>query len=193
SFLNKGLTLSLTDKREKKEDGSFKGNIFYSEGGLSEFVRFLDESKTSLLEKPINVEGKEDNVEVEVALQFNTSYSENISSFVNNINTREGGAHVNGFRMAVTREFKNYGRAEGMFTKAKVNVSSEDFREGLTAVVSVKVPEPQFKGQTKGELGNSEVTGIVSRTVGTALKIFLEENPQQRSEERRVGKESRCR
>ncbi len=179
SFLNKGLTLSLTDKREKKEDGSFKGNVFYSEGGLSEFVRFLDESKTSLLEKPINVEGKEDNVEVEVALQFNTSYSENISSFVNNINTREGGAHVNGFRMAVTREFKNYGRAEGMFTKAKVNVSSEDFREGLTAVVSVKVPEPQFKGQTKGELGNSEVTGIVSRTVGTALKIFLEENPQQ--------------
>ncbi len=179
SFLNKGLTLSLTDKREKKEDGSFKGNVFYSEGGLAEFVRFLDESKTSLLEKPINVEGKEDNVEVEVALQFNTSYSENISSFVNNINTREGGAHVNGFRMAVTREFKNYGRAEGMFTKAKVNVSSEDFREGLTAVVSVKVPEPQFKGQTKGELGNSEVTGIVSRTVGTALKIFLEENPQQ--------------
>lgn len=179
AYLNKGLQLSLTDKREKNEDGSFKRNDFYSEGGLSEFVSYLDESKVSLLEKPINVEGKEDNVEVEVALQFNTSFSENISSFVNNINTREGGSHVNGFRMAVTREFKNYGRSEGMFTKAKVNISSEDFREGLTAVVSVKVPEPQFKGQTKGELGNSEVTGIVSRTVGNALKIFLEENPRQ--------------
>src|SRR5690554_4567263 len=179
AFLNKGLRLSLTDKREKNEDGSFKHNDFYSEGGLAEFVNYLDESKTSLIEAPIHVEGKEDNVEVEVALQFNTSFSENISSFVNNINTREGGSHVNGFRMAVTREFKNYGNAEGMFTKAKVSISSEDFREGLTAVVSVKVPEPQFKGQTKGELGNSEVTGIVSRTVGQALKIFLEENPKQ--------------
>ena len=179
AFLNKGLRLSLTDKREKKDDGSFKRSDYYSEGGLSEFVRFLDESKESLLEKPIHVEGTEDNVEVEVAMQFNTSFSENISSFVNNINTREGGSHVNGFRMAVTREFKNYGNAEGLFTKAKVSISSEDFREGLTAVVSVKVPEPQFKGQTKGELGNSEVTGIVSRTVGQALKIFLEENPKQ--------------
>ncbi|GAA5224672.1 DNA topoisomerase (ATP-hydrolyzing) subunit B [Membranihabitans marinus] len=176
AFLNRGLVLSLTDKREK--DGEeYKREDFYSEGGLAEFVKFLDESKDPLIEDPIHVEGKEDNVEVEVALQFNTSFSENISSFVNNINTREGGAHVNGFRMAVTREFKNYGKDEGFFTKAKVNVSSEDFREGLTAVVSVKVPEPQFKGQTKGELGNSEVTGIVSRTVGQALKIFLEENP----------------
>lgn len=179
AFLNKGLRLSLTDKREKDEDGTYKQDVFHSEGGLSEFVNYLDESKVSLIDKPINVEGKEENVEVEVAMQFNTSFSENISSFVNNINTREGGTHVNGFRMAVTREFKNYGRSEGVFTKAKVNVSSEDFREGLTAVVSVKVPEPQFKGQTKGELGNSEVTGIVSRTVGNALKIFLEENPQQ--------------
>lgn len=179
AFLNKGLRLSLTDKREKEEDGSFKRDEFHSEGGLVEFVRFLDESKAPLIEPPISVEGKEDNVEVEVALQFNTSFSENINSFVNNINTREGGSHVNGFRMAVTREFKNYGRSEGMFTKAKVNVSSEDFREGLTAVISVRVPEPQFKGQTKGELGNSEVTGIVSRTVGNALKVFLEENPAQ--------------
>ncbi len=179
AFLNKDLQLSLTDKREKEEDGSFKRDEFHSEGGLIEFVRYLDESKAPLIEEPISVEGKEDNVEVEVALQFNTSFSENISSFVNNINTREGGAHVNGFRMAVTREFKNYGRSEGMFTKAKVNVSSEDFREGLTAVISVRVPEPQFKGQTKGELGNSEVTGIVSRTVGNALKVFLEENPAQ--------------
>ncbi|WP_236979893.1 DNA topoisomerase (ATP-hydrolyzing) subunit B [Membranihabitans maritimus] len=179
SFLNKGLKLSLTDKREKEENGEFKRDDYCSEGGLAEFVKFLDESKDPLINEPIHVDGKEDNVEVEVALQFNTSFSENISSFVNNINTREGGTHVNGFRMAVTREFKNYGKEEGIFTKAKISVSSEDFREGLTAVVSVKVPEPQFKGQTKGELGNSEVTGIVSRTVGQALKIFLEENPDK--------------
>lgn len=176
AFLNKGLTLTIVDKREK-DNGEYKQDTFHSEGGLIEFVNYLDESKVSLIDKPINVEGKEDNVEVDVALQFNTSFSENINSFVNNINTREGGTHVNGFRMAVTREFRNYGRDEGFFTRAKVNVTSEDFREGLTAVVSVKVPEPQFKGQTKGELGNSEVTGIVSRVVGQALKIFLEENP----------------
>lgn len=176
AFLNKGLTLSIVDRREKEKD-DYKQDVFHSEGGLVEFVHYLDESKISLIDKPINVEGKEDNVEVDVALQFNTSFSENINSFVNNINTREGGTHVNGFRMAVTREFRNYGRDEGFFTRAKVNVSSEDFREGLTAVISVKVPEPQFKGQTKGELGNSEVTGIVSRVVGQALKIFLEENP----------------
>lgn len=177
AFLNKGLTLSLTDKREIEEDGSFRREIFHSEGGLVEFVNFLDESKMGLIDQPIYMEGKEDNVEVQVAIKFNTGYSENISSFVNNINTHEGGTHVNGFRMAINREFKSYGQQEGLFTKAKVTVSSEDFREGLTAVVSVKVPEPQFKGQTKGELGNSEVTGIVSRVVGGALKVFLEENP----------------
>lgn len=177
AFLNKGLTLSLTDKREIEEDGSFRREIFHSEGGLVEFVNFLDESKVGLIDQPIYMEGKEDNVEVQVAIKFNTGYSENISSFVNNINTHEGGTHVNGFRMAINREFKSYGQQEGLFTKAKVTVSSEDFREGLTAVVSVKVPEPQFKGQTKGELGNSEVTGIVSRVVGGALKVFLEENP----------------
>ncbi|MEM9922074.1 MAG: DNA topoisomerase subunit B, partial [Bacteroidota bacterium] len=176
AFLNRGLHLRLTDERVKGEDGGFKTEEFYSEGGLKEFVRFLDESKTKLIDKPIHVNGKEDNVEIEVALQYNTSFSETIYSYVNNINTREGGTHVNGFRRAVTRVFKQYGEDKNLFKKVKV--SAEDFREGLTAVVSVKVPEPQFKGQTKGELGNSEVTGIVSRAVGEVLNYYLEENPK---------------
>ena len=178
SYLNKGLTLRLTDERDKDEDsGEYRSSFFHSEGGLKEFVKFIDQSRTSLLESPIHVMGKEENVEVEVALQYNTGYQENIFSYVNNINTREGGTHVAGFRRAVTRLFKQYGEDNGLFTKAKVSVSGDDSREGLTAIVSVKVPEPQFKGQTKGELGNSEVTGIVSRCVGDALKFFLEENP----------------
>ncbi len=180
SYLNKGLTLTLTDEREKGEgDEEFKKETFYSEGGLKEFVTFLDEGRTKLIEEPIHVMGKEDNVEVEVAMQYNTSFSENIYSFVNNINTREGGTHVNGFRRAITRLFKNYGEENGYFKKLKFSISGEDFKEGLTAIVSVKVPEPQFKGQTKGELGNSEVTGIVSRKVGEVLGHYLEENPRQ--------------
>ncbi len=177
-FLNKGLHLTLIDEREI-EDGEFKKEEFYSEGGLKEFVLFLDESKQKLIEEPIYVTGKEENVEVEVAMQYNTSYSENIYSFVNNINTRDGGTHVGGFRRAVNRVFKQYGEENGFFKKLKFSVSGEDFREGLTSVVSVKVPEPQFKGQTKGELGNSEVDGIVSRAVGDVLKFYLEENPNQ--------------
>lgn len=179
SYLNKGLTLSLTDEREKGEDGAFLSETFYSEGGLKEFVVFLDEGKQKITESPIHLTGKEDNVEVEVAMQYNTSYSENIYSFVNNINTREGGTHVNGFRRAVNRVFTKYGEENGMFKKLKFKISGEDFREGLTAIVSVKVAEPQFKGQTKGELGNSEVTGIVSRAVGGAISTFLEENPTE--------------
>lgn len=179
SYLNKGLTLTLTDKRETEEDGSFKNETFYSEGGLKEFVLHLDEARTKLIEEPIHVVGKEDNVEVEVALNYNTSFSENIYSFVNNINTREGGTHVNGFRRAITRLFKTYGEENGFFKKLKFAISGEDFKEGMTAIVSVKVPEPQFKGQTKGELGNSEVTGIVSRSVGKVLGHYLEENPRQ--------------
>ena len=179
SFLNKGLTLTLTDEREKNEDGSFKGETFFSEGGLSEFVQYLDENKTKLIEHPIHVTGKEDNVEIEVAMQYNTSFKDNIHSYVNNINTREGGTHVAGFRRAVNRVFKQYGDENGLFKKLKFTISGEDFKEGLTAVISVKVPEPQFKGQTKGELGNSEVNGIVSRSVGDAIKHYLEENPKQ--------------
>ncbi len=180
SYLNKGLYLTLIDEREKQEDSDeFKKTSYHSEGGLKEFVQYLDGARTPLLENPIHIEGKEDNVEVEVALTYNTGYQENIFSFVNNINTREGGTHVAGFRRALTRIFKQYGDDNNLFAKAKVTISSDDFREGMTAIVSVKVPEPQFKGQTKGELGNSEVTGIVSRAVGDALKYFLEENPNQ--------------
>ena len=178
SFLNKGLTLTLTDEREKDENGDFKAQSFYSEGGLIEFVQFLDENRQSLIAKPIHVTGKKEGVEVEVAMNYNSSFAESLYSFVNNINTREGGTHVNGFRRAVNRVFKQYGEENGFFKKLKFNVSGEDFREGLTAVVSVKVPEPQFKGQTKGELGNSEVTAIVSQCVGEAIKHYLEENPK---------------
>ncbi len=178
AFLNSGLTLMLVDERNIV-DGKAKEEKFYSEGGLKEFVLFLNEGKTNLFEVPIHVFGKEENVEVEVAIHYNTSYSETIYSYVNNINTREGGTHVSGFRRAINREFDKYGKENKLFSKLKdVKISGDDFREGLTAVVSVKVPEPQFKGQTKGELGNSEVTGIVSRAVGDALKDFLEQNPK---------------
>lgn len=177
SYLNKGLTLTLTDERQPDEKGEFRCETFYSEGGLLEYVQYLDESRVKLIDQPIYVVGKEDNVEVEVALQYNTSYTEHVYSYVNNINTIEGGTHVNGFRRAISRILSNYGETTGMLAKAKITLSSEDYREGLTAVVSVKVPEPQFKGQTKSELGNSEVTGIVSRAVGDALTTFLEENP----------------
>ncbi|GJM32135.1 MAG: DNA gyrase subunit B [Saprospiraceae bacterium] len=177
SFLNKGLTLTLTDERDKDEKGDFRHESFFSEGGLKEFVTFLDAARQKLIQEPIYVTGKEENVEVEVAMQYNTSFSENIYAFVNNINTRDGGTHVNGFRRAVNRVFTKYGEDNGFFKKLKFKISGEDFREGLTAVVSVKVPEPQFKGQTKGELGNSEVTGIVSRCVGEILGHYLEEHP----------------
>ncbi len=179
SYLNKGLTLTLCDERNLDEKGQPKSERFYSEGGLKEFVEYIDESKTKLTEQPIHVIGKQDGVEVEVAMQYNSSYTEVVHSFVNNINTRDGGTHVNGFRMAINRVFKRYGDDNGFFKKLKFTPAGEDFREGLTAVVSVKVPEPQFKGQTKGELGNSEVTGIVSRCVGDALSAFLEENPKE--------------
>ncbi len=179
AFLNKGLHLSITDEREKEEDGSFRHDHFYSEGGIVEFVKYLDESRVKLIEEPIYVQGREDNVEVEVAMQYNTSYNEHVFSYVNNIHTKEGGTHVTGFRRALNRVFKQYGEEHGFFSKLKFTISGEDFREGLTAIVSVKVPEPQFKGQTKGELGNSEVDGIVSRIVGEHLKYWLEENPKE--------------
>ncbi|MCB0656034.1 MAG: DNA topoisomerase (ATP-hydrolyzing) subunit B [Saprospiraceae bacterium] len=178
AYLNKGLYLTLIDERDVEEDGNFKTEAFHSEGGLVEFVKFLDESKTPLIEDPIYVTAKKDDVEVEVAMQYNTSYAENIVSFVNNIHTREGGTHVSGFRRAVTRIFKKYGEDNGLFGKTKVNIAGDDFKEGLTAIISVKVPEPQFKGQTKGELGNSEVLGIVSQCVGDVLNYYLEENPK---------------
>lgn len=178
SFLNKGLKLTIIDEREKDEKGQPKQDTFLSKGGLVEYLDHIDAGRQKLVEKPIHVIAEEENVQVEVAMQYNTSYSENIHSFVNNINTREGGTHVNGFRRAVNRLFKNYGDENGFFNKLKFSISGEDFREGLTAIISVKVPDPQFKGQTKTELGNSEVTSIVSRAVGKSLKHYLEENPK---------------
>jgi len=178
SYLNKGLKLVIHDERDLDEEGKPRREEFLSEGGLSEYIEYLEASRQNILDNPISVSAEESNVQVEVAMQYNTSYSENIHSFVNNINTREGGTHVNGFRRAITRLFKNYGEENKLFSKLKFAVSGEDFREGLTAIISVKVPEPQFKGQTKSELGNSEVTSIVSRAVGDALKHFLEENPR---------------
>lgn len=179
AYLNKGISLKITDLREKEEDGSHPTETFYSEGGLSEFVLYLDQTREQLLEKPIHVEGVRDNVAVEVAITYNASYSENIHSYVNNINTIEGGTHVAGFRAAITRVFKGYGDKQGMFEKLKFDVTGEDFREGLTTVISVKVPEPQFEGQTKTKLGNSEVMGIVNTAVGDAITNFLEENPRE--------------
>lgn len=179
AFLNKGLRIILTDEREKDAEGNPRSEEFHSEGGLVEFLDYIDATRHRLTEKAIYVSSSADDVMVEVAFQYNNSYSENVYSFVNNINTREGGTHVNGFRMAVTRLLRQYGEELDLFKKLKVKPSAEDFREGLSAIVSVKVPEPQFKGQTKGELGNAEVTGIVSRVVGEALGHFLEENPKE--------------
>jgi DNA gyrase subunit B len=178
AYLNAGLRIVLVDERRTGDDGKPIRQEFYSEGGLPEFVKYLDESRTPLISPPIYVKGVEENVEVEVAMQYNTGYQEHVFAFVNNINTRDGGTHVDGFRRAVNRVFKKYGEDNGHFAKLKFKLSGEDFREGLTAIVSVKVPEPQFKGQTKGELGNSEVTGIVSRSVGETLAYYLEENPK---------------
>jgi len=179
AYLNKGISLSLTDLRELDEEGNPKSETFFSEGGLIEFVQYLDQTRSPLIDEPIYVEGGRDDVMVELALQYNTSYNENIHSYVNNINTIEGGTHVSGFRRSLTRVFKGYGEKNGFFSKLKFNITGEDFREGLTALVSVKVPEPQFEGQTKTKLGNSEVTGIVETICSEALNNFLETNPKQ--------------
>ncbi len=179
AFLNKGISLKITDLRETDENGVAITETFYSEGGLSEFVLYLDQTREQLLERPITVEGVRDNIAVEVAITYNSSYSENVHSYVNNINTIEGGTHVAGFRSAITRVFKAYGDKNGMFEKLKFEVTGEDFREGLTTVISVKVPEPQFEGQTKTKLGNSEVTGVVNTAVGDAITNYLEENPRE--------------
>ncbi|WP_421940744.1 DNA topoisomerase (ATP-hydrolyzing) subunit B [Pedobacter sp.] len=179
AFLNKGIKLTLTDEREKMEDGSFLSETFHSEGGLKEFVAFLDGTRTSLLVEPIYIEGIKNGVPVELAFQYNDSYSENVHSYVNNINTHEGGTHIAGFRRGLTRTLKNYADKEGLLKNVKMEITGDDFREGLTAVVSVKVAEPQFEGQTKTKLGNSEVMGSVDVAVGEALGNYLEENPKE--------------
>ncbi len=177
AFLNKGIRLKLTDKREKNENGEYLRTEFYSENGLKEFVKYLDENREALTEI-VYMEGEKDNVPVEVALQYNTSYTENVHSYVNNINTIEGGTHLTGFKKALTTTLKKYAENSGMLQKVKIEITGDDFREGLTAVISVKVAEPQFEGQTKTKLGNSDVAGTVQQIITNALNNFLEENPK---------------
>ena len=183
SYLNKRISITITDLREKDDTGNFYTKNFYSEGGIVEFVQMLDKNgnRNPIISQPLYVEGLDEasNVMVEVALTYNDDFKENIFSYVNNINTIEGGTHVTGFRTALTRVFKSYGDKEGLFERAKVTVEGDDFREGLSAIISVKVPEPQFEGQTKTKLGNSEVSGVVQTTVSRVLEAYLEENPKE--------------
>ena len=177
AYLNKGIVVHLVDKRHKKEDGSFEGETFHSEEGLSEFVRFLDGSREPLMKDVIAFEGEKNGVPVEVAMIYNTSYAENLHSYVNNINTHEGGTPLSGFRRGLTHTLKKYADGSGMLDKLKFDIAGDDFREGLTAIVSVKVQEPQFEGQTKTKLGNREVSAAVSQSVSEMLTDYLEENP----------------
>jgi DNA gyrase subunit B len=179
SYLNKGISLTLTDERELDADGNFLSELFLSSGGLKEFVQYLDGNRPSLIAEPIYVEGMKNGIPVELALQYNDSYSENVHSYVNNINTHEGGTHIAGFRRGLTRTLKAYADKSGLLKNVKIEITGDDFREGLTAVVSVKVQEPQFEGQTKTKLGNSEVMGAVDIAVGEALNNYLEENPRE--------------
>ncbi|WP_194777727.1 DNA topoisomerase (ATP-hydrolyzing) subunit B [Pararhodonellum marinum] len=178
AFLNAGIRLYLTDLREIEEDGQPKRDEFYSEGGLVEFVEYLDETKDKIIPEPIYIESEKNGVPVQVAMSYNSSYTENVVSYVNTINTHEGGTHVSGFRRALTRTLKSYADKSGILDKLKIEVTGDDFREGLTAVISVKVAEPQFEGQTKTKLGNSDVTGAVDSSVSEVLQIWLEENPR---------------
>ena len=179
AYLNKGIRLSITDRRERDENGNFRGEVFYSVEGLNEFVKYLDENRgTPLTEDIIYIDTEKDGIPVEVAMQYNDSFSENVHSYVNNINTIEGGTHLTGFRRALTRTLKKYADDSGLLSKLKFDINGDDFREGLTAVVSVKVSEPQFEGQTKTKLGNSEVAGAVDQAISQALNNYLEENPK---------------
>ena len=179
AFLNKGIHLTLTDKRRTDENGLFVSEHFYSQEGLKEFVKYLDATRgTPIIDSIIYLDTEKNGVPVEVAMQYNDSFSENVHSYVNNINTIEGGTHLTGFRMALTRTLKKYADESGMLTKLKFDINGDDFREGLTAVISVKVAEPQFEGQTKTKLGNDEVSGAVNQAVSQALTDYLEENPK---------------
>lgn len=178
AYLNKGIKLTLTDERHTNEDGSFVSETFYSEKGLVEFVKYLDGTRVPIMEDVIYMEGEKQGIPVEIAMVYNDSYSENIHSYVNNINTHEGGTHLAGFRMGLTRTLKKYADASGATQKLKFEISGDDFREGLTAVISVKVQEPQFEGQTKTKLGNNEVSGAVNIAVAEMLENYLEEHPR---------------
>ncbi len=177
SFLNKGITITLTDKREKDDKGEFVSEIFHSDEGLKEYIRFLDANREPIISHVISMESEKGEVPVEVALIYNTSYTENIFSYVNNINTHEGGTHLSGFRRGLTNTLKKYADSSGLLDKLKFEISGDDFREGLTAIISVKVQEPQFEGQTKTKLGNREVVAPVSQAVSEMLENYLEENP----------------
>lgn len=177
AYLNKGITITLMDKRATKENGDFEGETFHSKEGLKEFVKFLDGNRVPIIGHVISMENEKGEIPVEVALIYNDSYSENIFSYVNNINTHEGGTHLQGFRMGLTRTLKKYADASGLLDKLKFEISGDDFREGLTAIISVKVAEPQFEGQTKTKLGNREVVSPVSQAVAEMLENYLEENP----------------
>ncbi len=179
AYLNAGITLTLTDKRVQKEDGTYKCDIFHSEEGLKEFVRYIDKAKESLIKDVIHIVTEKQGIPVEVAMTYNTSYNENLYSYVNNINTIEGGTHLAGFRRGLTRTLKKYAEDSKMLDKVKIDISGDDFREGLTAVISIKVQEPQFEGQTKTKLGNNEVMGAVDMAIGEALRNYLEENPKE--------------
>jgi DNA gyrase subunit B len=179
SFLNKGITITLVDERQLDENGKPVSETFHSEGGLREFVMYLDDAKEKLIEEPIYMENDKGAIPVEVAMMYNTSYSENIQSYVNNINTHEGGTHLAGFRRGLTRTLKSYADKNGLLKNVKFEISGDDFREGLTAVISVKVAEPQFEGQTKGKLGNNEAIGAVDQAISEALNNYLEEHPKQ--------------
>lgn len=179
AFLNAGITLSLTDKRVVKEDGNYKSEIFHSDEGLKEFVRYIDRSKEQLIPDVIHIVTEKQGIPVEVAMTYNTSFNESVFSYVNDINTIEGGTHLAGFRRGLTRTLKKYADDSKLLEKAKVEISGDDFREGLTAVISIKVAEPQFEGQTKTKLGNNEVTGAVDQAIGEALGYYLEEHPKE--------------
>jgi DNA gyrase subunit B len=179
AFLNKGIKLSITDDRETDEEGNFVSNTFYSENGLLDFITYLDETRENLMSEPISFEGEKSGIPVEIAMQYNTSFSENLHAYVNNINTHEGGTHLAGFRRGLTRTLKSYAEKSGMTAKLKFDINGDDFREGLTAIISVKVAEPQFEGQTKTKLGNSEVMGAVDQMVSERLAYYLEENPKE--------------
>lgn len=179
AFLNPKIRITLTDYREKDENGNPKHEEFYSEGGLREFVAYIDSTREKLIPDPIYIENDKSEFPIQVAMGYNTSFSENLVSYVNNINTHEGGTHVAGFRRALTRTLKAYADKSGLLEKVKIDISGDDFREGLTAVISVKVAEPQFEGQTKTKLGNSEVMGAVDQAVGEVLQYFLEEHPRE--------------
>ena len=179
AYLNKGISITLTDKRVKEEDGNYKQETFHSEEGVKEFVRFLNSTNTPLIEDVIYLNTEKQGIPIECAIMYNTGFRENLHSYVNNINTIEGGTHETGFRMALTRVLKKYAEDSKALEKAKVEISGEDFREGLIAVISVKVAEPQFEGQTKTKLGNNEVSGAVNQAVGEALTNYLEEHPKE--------------